>query len=70
MLLLSLLLLLLLLQVHRDSHGNPTVMELASLTQVPLRLAWAMSIHKSQGMTIRKLRVDIGNVFEFGERAQ
>lgn len=40
---------------------------IAFLEQVPLRLSWAMSIHKAQGMTIQKLRVDIGNVFEFGE---
>ncbi len=34
--------------------------------QLPLRLSWAMSIHKAQGMTISKLRVDVGSVFEDG----
>jgi ATP-dependent exoDNAse (exonuclease V) alpha subunit len=31
-----------------------------SFTQIPLRLAWAVTIHKSQGMTFPKVVVDIG----------
>lgn len=33
-------------------------------TQIPLMLAWATTIHKSQGQTITKLRVDLEHVFE------
>jgi ATP-dependent DNA helicase PIF1 len=39
----------------------------ASRTQVPLILAWALSIHKSQGQTLERVKVDIGRAFEKGQ---
>ena len=38
------------------------------IDQYPLRLAWALTIHKSQGMGIEKLSVDVGsNIFDDGQ---
>lgn len=39
----------------------------ATFTQVPLQLAWAMSIHKSQGMSISLLTVDLQQLFASGQ---
>ena len=40
---------------------------IGTFTQYPLRLAWAITVHKSQGMTFEKVVADIKNSFEAGQ---
>ena len=41
--------------------------EIGSFSQIPLRLAWAVTIHKSQGLTFDKVIVDAGQAFAHGQ---
>ncbi|TAK43632.1 MAG: AAA family ATPase [Saprospiraceae bacterium] len=56
---------------YKESITDPNDFEtevLGTFKQYPLKLAWAVTIHKSQGKTFDKVVIDMGSgAFEFGQ---
>lgn len=53
----------------RDANGKePKLVKTvrATIKQFPVKLAWAISIHKSQGQTYDKVNVDVSSIFQPG----
>ncbi|RYY30941.1 MAG: helicase [Chitinophagaceae bacterium] len=52
---------------YNQETGEIEEEEIGSFTQYPVRLAWAITIHKSQGLTFEKAIIDAGNAFAPGQ---
>ncbi len=50
-----------------EESGEIVKQELGTFSQYPLRLAWAITIHKSQGLTFDKVIIDAGRSFAAGQ---
>lgn len=53
-------------ELDPDSHEIREKI-LGSFSQYPLRLAWAITVHKSQGLTFDRVIVDLGDAFASGQ---
>lgn len=47
--------------------GSMKKVVIASRNQIPLKLAWAITIHKSQGSTLDRAEIDVGEAFAAGQ---
>ena len=52
---------------HDADSGKIKRESIGKCTQIPLRLAWGITIHKSQGLTFDKVIVDAGRSFADGQ---
>lgn len=53
--------------VTNEKTGEITEEIIGTFTQIPLRTAWAITIHKSQGLTFDRCIINAGQAFSFGQ---
>lgn len=53
--------------IFKEQENKLEEQELGSFTQYPVRLAWAVTIHKSQGLTFQRAVIDAGAAFAAGQ---
>ncbi|MBR0036430.1 MAG: AAA family ATPase [Bacteroidales bacterium] len=53
--------------VTDEKTGEISEETAGSFTQIPLRTAWAITIHKSQGLTFNHCIINAGRAFSFGQ---
>lgn len=54
-------------KIKQQINGKWSEVIVATFTQIPLQLAWAISIHKSQGQTFEKCCIDAKRIFAPGQ---